>query len=69
MHKSTPLTLERENMSESERQLLLCDIQAVLDEYFEREGNLTLDITRTSKGFSICLLFAARRIKRAKRIP
>lgn len=61
--KSTAV-LEREIMTETERGLLKRDIMHVAEEYFETDGEAEADITRTESGFSVCILFRARRIKK-----
>ena len=61
--KSTAV-LEREIMTETERGLLKRDIMRVAEEYFETDGEAEADITRTENGFSVCILFSARRIKK-----
>lgn len=61
--KSTAV-LEREIMTETERGLLKRDIMRVAEEYFETDGEAETDITRTENGFSVCILFRARRIKK-----
>ena len=61
--KSTAV-LEREIMTETERGLLKRDIMRVAEEYFETDGEAEADITRTENGFSVCILFLARRIKK-----
>lgn len=63
MRKSTAV-LEREIMTETERGLLKRDIMRVAEEYFETDGEAEADITRTENGFSVCILFRARRIKK-----
>jgi hypothetical protein len=62
------LTLQREDMTESEKKLFTQDLKDLLNEYFEREGAVTLDITRTQNGFSVYILFPARRIKHSRPI-
>lgn len=61
--KSTAV-LEREIMTETERGLLKRDIMRVAEEYFETDSEAEADITRTENGFSVCILFRARRIKK-----
>lgn len=60
------IALDREEMSDFERTLFLKDLKKVTDEYFESNGDSTLEITRTEGGFLICVLFTARRIKTVK---
>ena len=61
--KSTAV-LEREIITETEHGLLKRDIMRVAEEYFETDGEAEADITRTENGFSVCILFRARRIKK-----
>ena len=64
--KSSAILLDRDDMSDFERELFLKDIQRVNDEYFECEGNPSLEVTRTEEGFLVCVIFPARRIKSLK---
>ena len=61
------LSLDRDDMSDFERELFLSDIKKVTDEYFESEGNSSLEITRTDEGFLVCVFLTARRIKKLKK--
>ena len=61
------LSLDRDDMSDFERDLFLSDIKKVTDEYFESDGQASLEITRTDEGFLICLFLTARRIKNVKK--
>lgn len=61
------LILEREEMTDGERQLFLSDLKQVCEEYFESDGRYSLDVTRSERGFSVCILFDARRVKRFKK--
>ena len=61
------LSLDRDDMSDFERELFLSDIKKVTDEYFENDGNPSLEITRTDEGFLICMFLTARRIKNVKK--
>lgn len=61
------LSLDRDDMSDFERELFLSDVKKVTDEYFESNGNASLEITRADDGFLICLLMSARRIKNVKK--
>ena len=56
--------LEREAMSSAERELLKRDLNRVIDEYFERDDGTDIDVTKTRNGYSVCVLFKARRIKK-----
>ena len=64
--KSTSILLDRDDMSDFERGLYLKDMQRVNEEYFECDGNPSLEITRTENGFLVCVIFNARRIKSLK---
>lgn len=61
------LILDREEMTEGEKQLFIADLKRICDEYFESDGKFSIDVTRTEKGFSVCVIFDARRIKRFKK--
>ena len=64
--KSTSILLDRDDMSDFERGLFLKDMGRVNEEYFECDGNPSLEITRTEDGFLVCVIFSARRIKSLK---
>lgn len=61
------LSLDREDMSELDRQLYLADMGRVNREYFECESEPTLEVTRADEGFLVCVIFTARRIKSVRR--
>lgn len=61
------LSLDRENITDLERELFLKDFKRVADEYFEMDGMCDLEVTRSEEGFLICLIFNARRIKNIRR--
>lgn len=61
------LALDREDITDLERELFLKDFKRVADEYFEVDGVYDLDVTRTEDGFLVCLIFNARRIKTIRR--
>lgn len=63
---NTVISLDREDMSDFERELFLKDLKRVTDEYFESE-NASLEVTRSDDGFIVCVLFTARRIKNVKK--
>lgn len=63
---NTVISLDREDMSDFERELFLKDLKRVTDEYFESE-NASLEVTRSDDGFIVCILFTARRIKNVKK--
>lgn len=66
MNVNELLALERQGMTEKDKELFLHDIQAVISEYMEIDKNATIDVARTEIGFSICILFTARRIKNVR---
>lgn len=61
------LSLDREDMTDVERELFLKDLKKVSDEYFECDGETSLEITRSDDGFIICVLMTARRIKTVRK--
>lgn len=61
-----PVT-DRENITDEEKELFLCDLKTVCAEYFEADDKYTMDVTRTEKGFSVCIIFDAVRIKKFKK--
>lgn len=65
--KDTYLSLEREEMTDLERELFLKDLKKVAGEYFEIYGGCDIEVTRTEEGFAVCVIFAAHRIKNIKR--
>ena len=58
---------DREEMTDGEKDLFLSDLKGVCDEYFDDDGNFSMDVTHTENGFSVCIIFNARRIKRFKK--
>lgn len=62
-----PLILDREEMTDGERELFIADLKRVCLEYFEYDGKFSLDVTRAERGYSVCVIFDARRIKRFKK--
>lgn len=61
------ISLDREDMTDFEKELFLKDAKTIADEYFETDGRLDSEITRTEDGFLVCVIFKARRIKTFKR--
>ncbi len=61
------ITLDRDDISDLERELFLKDLRRVTDEYFETEGDASLEVTRSDEGFLVCILLTARRIKTLKK--
>jgi hypothetical protein len=62
------ILFEREEMTDDEKKLFVCDLKKVCAEYFECDGGINVDVTRIEEGFSICILFCAHRIKSFKKI-
>jgi hypothetical protein len=60
------ISIDRDEMSENEREMFLCDVKKVLTEYFECNEDISLQITRSKQGFIVCLIFSATRIKYVK---
>lgn len=61
------LSLDRENMTDLERELFLKDFKKIAEEYFEVDGVCDLEVTRAEEGFLVCIIFNARRIKNIRR--
>lgn len=61
------LSQDRGGITDFEKELFLKDLSRVTGEYFETEGETALEVTRTEKGFVVCLVFSARRIKTVMR--
>lgn len=61
------ISLDREDMTELERELFIKDLKRVTGEYFEVDGTTDVEVTRTEEGFLVCVIFAARRIKTVRR--
>ncbi len=57
----------REQMTDDEKELFLCDLKSVCAEYFDGDAKFSLDITRTERGYSVCVVFDAVRIKKFKK--
>lgn len=64
---SEKVFVDREQMTDEEKELFLSDIKGVCSEYFEGCDKYSIDLTRTEKGFSACLVFDAVRIKKFKK--
>ncbi len=62
------LSLDRDDMTDLERELFLSDLKKVTDEYFESNQIPSLEVTRSDDGFLICVLFSASRIKNLKQL-
>ena len=61
------IALDREDMTDLERELFLKDLKKVIEEYFEVDGTTDLEVTRAEEGFLVCVIFNARRIKSVRR--
>ncbi len=61
------LLSEREDMTEEEKSLFLHDLKKVCKEYFEADGRYSVDVARTEKGFSVCVIFDAVRVKKFRK--
>ena len=59
--------LERQEMSDEEKEVFICDLKSVCREYFETGEKFSVDVTETEKGYSVCVLFDALRIKNFKK--
>lgn len=61
------ISLDREDMTDLERELFSKDFKRIADEYFEVDGACDLEVTRAEEGFLVCIIFNARRIKNIRR--
>ncbi|MDE6356806.1 MAG: hypothetical protein K2L67_06145 [Clostridia bacterium] len=66
MNANKVIALDREDMTNFARSLFLKDVKRVAEEYFECDGDLSLEITRSNGGFLVCVLFPTRRVKSVK---
>ena len=66
MNANKVIALDREDMTDFARSLFLKDVKRVAEEYFECDGDLSLEITRSDGGFLVCVLFSTRRVKSVK---
>lgn len=58
---------DRQDLTDEERELFVTDVKSVCSEYFDGDSKYSVDVTRTEKGFSVCIIFDATRIKNFKR--
>lgn len=58
---------DREIMTDEEKELFVADLKNVCREYFDNDEKYSMDVTRTEKGFSVCIIFDAVRIKKFKK--
>ena len=61
------LSLDRDDMTDTDRELFLKDMNRIPEEYFECDGEPSLEVTRADGGFIVCVLLTARRIKSIKK--
>ncbi len=61
------ILIDREQMTDEEKELFLSDLKGVCAEYFETDDKYSMDVTRTKQGFSVCIIFDAARIKKFKK--
>ena len=62
------LFADREEMTDGEKQLFINDFKRVCADYFECDGKPELNLTKTDDGYSVCIIFAARRLKHFRRV-
>lgn len=60
------IVLDREDISYTEKKLFAEDLKKVANEHFECDGDMGVDVTKTENGFSVCVIFGARRIKNSR---
>ncbi len=60
---SAMLVRDKEEINESTRKALLCDLTHVANEYFDREGELALAIEERGERLEVQLRFFATRVK------
>lgn len=58
---------EKEEMTDEEKNLFLADVRRVCEEYFEADGKYTFDLAKMENGFSGCIVFDARRVRKFKK--
>ena len=61
------LLCDGELMTDDERELFIADLKTVCGEYFDAADRYSLDVTRTQKGVSVCIIFDAARVKKFKK--
>lgn len=61
------LVCDREQMTDEEKEMFIADLKGVCSEYFETDRKYSLDVTKTEKGFSVCIIFDAVRVKKFKK--
>ena len=62
------LAPERGELTEGEKKMFLSDFKRLYEQYFEGDGKPDINLTRTADGFSVCIIFAARRIMNFKSV-
>lgn len=61
------LSLDKDELTQADRELFIKDLRCVIGEYFESDGDINLEIARSEGGFIVCVLFNARRVKNIKK--
>ena len=61
------LSLDREEMTEAEKELYLSDLTRLTEEYFEIDRAPEVSVVRADGGFDVTVKISARRIKYVKR--
>lgn len=62
------INLEKRDFSPAAKMLFMNDFKKFAEEYFECEGIPDIDVTRSDDGYSVCIIFRARRVKKVKQI-
>lgn len=62
------ISLEKREFSSVAKIMFIKDFKKFADEYFECEGMPAVDVTNADGGYSVCIIFRARRIKKVKQI-
>ena len=57
-----------QEMSDGQKGLFLSDFARLCAEYFEGMTEAEMDATRLPDGYSVCIVFSARRIKKCRTI-
>lgn len=61
------LSLDREQMTEAEKELYVNDLTRLTQEYFEIDEIPKVSVVRSDGGFAVTVKISARRIKYVKR--
>ncbi len=62
------LSLDKRDFTTADKMLFMNDFKKLAAEYFECDGVPQVDVTKTDDGYSVCVIFSARRIKQVKQI-